>query len=58
MDDPLASHKLAALKAELASLEKRLSQICQQPGMDNLAADFANHVAAVREKIKMLEEGH
>jgi hypothetical protein len=46
---------LAELRAELASLEKRLSQVCQQPGVGSITMDLANHIAAVRVKIKMLE---
>lgn len=51
----LMADTLSELKAELIFIEKRMSQIQQHPEMGRLAVDYANQVAALREKIKALE---
>jgi hypothetical protein len=46
---------LAELRNELAFLEKHLSRICQHPDMDKAVTEYANKIAAIREKIKKAE---
>jgi hypothetical protein len=49
------AESLPELKAELAFLEKRMSKIVQHPEVAHTAVDYANQIAALREKIKKLE---
>jgi hypothetical protein len=51
----LMGKTVSELKAELAFLEKRMSKIVQHPEVAHTAVDYANQIAALREKIKKLE---
>jgi hypothetical protein len=46
---------LEQLKAELAFLEKRVSKIVQHPELEHTVVDYANKIAALRQKIQELE---
>jgi hypothetical protein len=46
---------LPELKAELTFLEKRMSKVLQHPELKDSIVDYANRVAALRDKIKKLE---
>jgi hypothetical protein len=48
---------LAELKIELALLERQLSRIFQHPDMDKAVTEYANKIAAIKEKIKKAEAG-
>jgi predicted nucleic acid-binding Zn-ribbon protein len=49
---------LAELKARLDFLERRMSKVQQYSELEHSVVNYANEIAALREKIKKIEAGN